>query len=502
MSDRRIAIAALFAFAGFALHLLTNGQYGYFRDELYYIQCGEHLDWGYVDHAPLIALVAKTSRAIFGDSLHAVRMFPALASAALILLTGLIARELGGGRFAVTLACLCVLVAPIWLIMHTLLSMNAFEPVFWMGCVYVLLLVTNRGDPKLLVWFGVLAGLGLENKHSTLFFGFAVCAGLLLTKDRQLFRSPWLWVAGAIAFALFLPNLIWQYQHHWPTLEDLSNVKRTGKNAPVPPLSFIGQQFLIMLPTSGLVWIAGLWFFFADGTGKRYRALGWTYLILLGIMMALEGKNYYMAPVYPMLFAGGGVWWERRLTSNWAKIAFPALIAVTGVLLAPLTLPVLPVNALIQYQDAIGIHPPKTEVAQAGALPQHFGDMFGWPEMVATVAEVYNRFPPQDRPKTAIYANNYGEAGAIDFFGPRYGLPKAISAHQTYFFWGPRGYTGEMMILLQTSRQGAEGNCASIEDGPVLNHPYAMAEEHYQIFVCRGLKQPLKELWPKLKHWN
>ena len=502
MSDRRLAIAASFALAGFVLHLLTNGQYGYFRDELYYIQCGEHLDWGYVDHAPLIALVAKASRTLFGDSLHAIRMFPALASAALILLTGLITGELGGGRFAVALACLCVLVTPIWLILHTLLSMNAFEPLFWMGCVYVLLLAMNRGNPKLLVWFGVLAGLGLENKHSTLFFGFAVCVGLLLTKDRQLFRSPWLWIAGVIALALFLPNLIWQYQHHWPTLEDLGNVKRSGKNVPVSPLSFLGQQLLIMLPTSALVWVAGLWFFLADGIGKRYRALGWTYLTLLGIMMALEGKNYYMAPAYPMLFAAGAVWWERRLTGGPARIAAAALIAITGVLLAPLTLPVLPVDALIKYQDMIGIHPPKTEVGHAGALPQYFGDMFGWPEMVAVVADVYNRLPPAEKAKAALYANNYGEAGAIDFFGPRYGLPQAISAHQTFFFWGPRQYTGDVMILLQTSREDAVENCTSVEDGPVLNHPYAMAEEHFQIFICRGLKRPLKELWPELKHWN
>ena len=499
-SGNTLPIALGIALAGLLIHLLTNGRYGYFRDELYYLACGDHLDWGYVDHAPLIALIARTSRSLFGDSLHAIRFFAALASPALILLTGLIARELGGGRFAVALACLCVLVAPIWLIMHTFLSMNAFEPLFWMGCAYVLLLVINCGNPKLLLWFGVLAGLGLENKHSMIFFGFALCAGLLLTKDRSLFLSPWLWIAAAFAALLFLPNVIWQYQHHWPTLEDLSNVRKTHKNVELSPVAFIGQQILIMLPTSALVWIPGLWFLLFHRAGKRYRALGYSFVVIFAVMLALNGKNYYLAPAYPMLFAAGAVFWERR--PAWTKIALPALILVTGALVAPLTLPVLPVDALIRWQEIIHVSPPKTEVAHEGALPQHFGDMFGWPEMVATVADVYHRLPAADQPKTAILAGNYGEAGAIDFFGPRYGLPKAISGHQTYYFWGPRNYTGEIMILLQSDRADAEKYCTSVEPGPELNQPYAMAEEHYQILICRGLKQPLRNFWPRIKHWN
>jgi hypothetical protein len=499
-SDGTVPIAVAFALAALLIHLLTNGRYGYFRDELYYLACGDHLDWGYVDHAPLIALIARTGRALFGDSLHAIRFFAALASPALILLTGLIARELGGGRFAVALACLCVLVAPIWLILHTFLSMNAFEPLFWMGCAYVLLLVIKRDNPKLLVWFGVLAGLGLENKHSMLFFGFALCAGLLFTKDRRLFLSPWLWLAAAIAVLLFLPNLIWQYQHHWPTIEDLSNVRKMHKNVELSPIEFIGQQILIMQPASALVWIPGLWFLLFDRIGQRYRALGVSFVVILGLMLALKGKNYYLAPAYPIMFAAGAVLWERGRA--WVKVSLPAFIAVTGILFAPLTLPVLPVDALIRWQEIIHVSPPKTEVAHSGALPQHFGDMFGWPEMVATVADVYQNLPAADQAKTAILAGNYGEAGAIDFFGPRYGLPKAISRHQTYYLWGPRQYTGEIMILLQSNRADAEQYCTTVESGPELNHPYAMAEEHYQILICRGLKMPLPQLWPRLKLWN
>lgn len=500
-----LAIAAYFALCGVVIHLLTNGRYGYFRDELYYLDCGEHLDWGYVDLAPLVALVAKFARMLLGDSLHAIRFPVTLAAGARIFLTGLIARELNGRRFAVALACLCALIAPVYLVLGDFLSMNAFESIFWMGCVYILILVLKRQNPRLLIWFGVLAGIGLENKHSMLFFGFSVAAGLLLTSDRRLFADKWIWIAGAIALALFLPNLIWQVQHHWPTLEDLTNVQRSGKNVALGPVAFIGQQILIMLPTSVLVWAAGLWFFFFDDAGKRFRALGWAYLVLLVMMIVLKGKPYYAAPAYPMLFAAGGVFWEKlanRPRLGWVAVALPAFIALTGAIVAPIFLPVLPVEKIIPYENEVGLHPSKTEVQQVGPLPQYFGDQFGWPEMVEKVAEVYNGLPADERAKAAIYAGNYGEAGAVDFFGPRYGLAKAISGHQNYYYWGPRDYSGEVTILLQADRSSAERFCSSVEDGPEVGHPYAMAEEHYRILICRGLKQPLRELWPQLKHWN
>ena len=506
MSSRRfgssLAIAGYFAAAGLLIHVLTSAGYGYFRDELYMLDCGEHLDWGYVDHAPLIAWIARLSRTLFGDSLYGIHFLPALAAAAMILLTGLIARELGGGRFAVALACLCVLVAPVYLIMDSLLTMNAFEPLFWMGCAYVLLLAIQRDNPKLLVWFGVLAGFGLENKHSMLFFGFALVAGLLLTRERRFLANRWMWIAGAIALALFLPNLIWQVQHHWPTIEDLGNVKRMQKNVELAPLAFLGQQVFMMLPPSVLVWAAGLWFLMRGKAGKRCRALGWAYLVVLAVMMALKGKDYYLAPAYPMLFAAGGVFWERLTERRWLRVPLPAALALSGVVAAPMALPVLSPENFLRYESVLGFTPPKTEVGHIGKLPQHFGDRFGWEEMVATVAKVYYGLPPEERAKAAIYAGNFGEAGAIDFFGPRYGLPKAICAHQTYFFWGPRNYTGEVMILLQSRRRDAERYFASIEDGPILSNPYAMAEERYTILIARGLKLPLAAIWPRLKHWN
>lgn len=501
-----MAIAWLLAAVAVLLQMLTNGRYGYFRDEFYFLAAGDHLAWGYVDFAPLVALLARVSRLLFGDSLHAIRLLPALAQGAEILLTGLITCELGGGRFAVLLSCVSVLVAPVILGNATRLSMNPFEPLFWMGCVYFLLLGMNRAQPKLLLWCGVLLGLGLENKHSTAFFLFSLTLGLLVTSDRRLLGSKWFWIAAFIALLIFMPNLIWQYQHHFPTLEDLSNVKRTHKNIEVSPLPFIGQQIMMLSPASAPVSIAGLGFLLLHREGKRHPSLGMTYLVFLTVMMALKGKDYYLAPIYPMLFAAGGVFWETVTEAHagmrWLRVALPAVVFAVGAVAVPLNVPILPVEKVVPYMEALGVKMTRTEVHHGGPLPQHFGDEFGWPEMVAAVANIYNSMPPEERAKTGILAGNYGEAGAIDFFGPRYGLPKSISAHQNYYFWGPRQYTGESLVLLQWNLDSAQRWCQNVQEGPTLDPPYGMGEEHYTILICHALKKPLAEAWPQLKVWN
>ena len=499
-------MACYFAGAKLLIHFLTNGQYGYFRDELYFIARGEHLDWGYVDQAPLAPWLARLTLTVLGDSLFALRFLPAVAGAVKVLLTGLLVREFGGKTFAVAISCLCVLVAPGYLLVDTLFSMNAFEPLFWVGGAYCLVLAIKRNEPRFWLWFGLLGGLGLQNKHSTLLFGFGIFAGLLLTSARRFLASRWLWMGGALTLLLFLPNLLWQYHHDWPMLEVLSNVQKTGKNVLLSPLQYMAQQLLLLLPLTAPVWIGGLWFFLFDRQGNRYRLLGVAYLVILGLVIALKGKNYYLLPAYPMLLAGGAVWWEEILKGGrairWLRAAVLALLVIGGAIFAPFALPILPIETYLRYQEAIGFQPPRSEVSHIGRLPQYFGDMFGWPEMVETVARVYHSLPHEERSRTAIFARNYGEAGAIDLFGRDYGLPKAISPHQNYYLWGPRNYTGESMIVLGCDRQTVEEYCSRVEEAGVVNHPYAMAEEHYTIFVCRGLKYPLQEVWPRWKHYN
>jgi hypothetical protein len=501
-----LSIAWLLATAAVLLQMLTNDRYGYFRDELYFLACSDHLAWGYVDFAPLVALLARISRFFIGDSLHAIRFLPALAQGAQILITGLIARELGGKRFAIFLSCLCVLFAPVILGNATRLSMNPFEPLFWMGAVYFLLRAINFHEPKFLLAAGVLLGFGLENKHSTAFFLASLTMGLLLSPSRRLLLTKWFWVAAAIAFLIFLPNLIWQYTHHFPTLEALSNVRKTHKNIELSPLAFLRQQIMMLLPVSAAAWVPGLAFLLFGSRVKHYRCLGITYLVFLAVMMKLHGKDYYLAPIYPMLFAAGGVFWEITIAAHnklrWLNVALPAAVLALGIIAIPLDVPVLPVDKIVPYMNALGIKISRTEVQDRGPLPQHFGDEFGWEEMVAATAQVYHSLPPEERAKTGILAGTYGDAGAIDFFGPRYGLPKSISPHQNYYYWGPRQYTGEVLILLHYDLADAQRGCQNVQLGPTLHSPYAMQEEHYTILVCRGSKFPLAEAWPQLKVWN
>jgi Dolichyl-phosphate-mannose-protein mannosyltransferase len=505
-SPRAMAIAWFLAAIAVILQMLTNGRYGYFRDELYFIATSKHLAFGYVDFAPLAALVLRVSRALFGDSLHAIRLFPALAYGAEVLLTALITIGLGGKGFAVFLACASVLFAPVIVGNATRFSMNPFEPLFWVGCVYFLLRAIRRNDPRLLAWCGVLVGFGLENKHSTAFFLMSLLGSLLVTSERGLLRNRWLWVAAALIVLIALPNLIWQYQHQFPTWVDLSNVKKTHKNIELPPLPFVRQQVMMLSPGSALVWIAGLGFLLFHRDGKQYRFLGVTYLFFLAIMTALKAKDYYLAPIYPILFAAGGVLWEKLAEEHrrlrWVKVVVPAAVIILGVVALPLTVPILPVDKIVPYEQALGIKTTRTEAAHSGPLPQHFGDEFGWLEMVQAVATVYNSMPPDQRAKTGILAGNYGEAGAIDFFGPRYGLPNAISAHQNYYFWGSGQYTGESLILLQWPLAKARRWCHDVQEGPTLDPQYGMGEEHYTILICHGLKEPIMQAWPKLKVWN
>ena len=518
-----IAIGLYFAAFKLLLHFTFNSNYGFFRDELYFIACGEHLAFGYPDHAPLAPFLAKVTRILFGDSLFALRLFPALAGAFKVFLTAVLVKEFGGKRFAAFLACLCVLCAPIYLAIDDLFSMNPFEPVFWMLCVYFAVRAiknqsgkdsTQIQNPKSKIqnssinwlFFGLFAGLGLMNKHSMLFFGFALVVGLLLTNARKVFLDKYFWLGGFIAFLIFLPNIIWQLNNDFATLELLQNVQKTGKNVEMSPLGFFVSQILGMFPTAFPVWLAGIWFFLADKNGKRFRFLGICYLVLLALMIYLKAKDYYLAPVYPMLFAGGAVFFEHLIEQvralRFIKYALPILIFVPAIFIAPVVLPVLPIETLINYQNAIGFKPPKSEVGHDSELQQIFSEQLGWQEMVEKVADVYNNLPPEDRAKAGIYASNYGEAGAIDFFGAKYNLPKAISPHQSYFLWGHRNYTGEVLILLGASKAEAEKVCDSVEEKTEVNFAYSESYEQYKILVCRNTKKPLPEIWQSLKHWN
>jgi hypothetical protein len=482
------------------LHIFTSlRHYGYFRDELYYLDLARHLDWGYVDCAPLIAVYAKLALRM-GGSLAALRILPALAGAALVALAMLVARELGGNRYAQVLAGLCILLCPAVLVSDSLLTMNAFEPLFWIGCVLVIARILRTRDSRLWIWFGVLAGLGLENKHSTLFFGFAVTIALLLTPERREFLKPWIWIAAAIALLLFLPNIIWQVRHHFATLEDLENVRRTGKNVVLGPLTFVKEQILDMHPVLLLVWLPGLLWLL----GKRqWRVLGLTFVVFFGTMELAHAKNYYLFPIYPMLFAAGGVaieqWLEHR--AAWTRIAVAAVIVMVTVPLIPMSTWMLPPERLLALQNFVGLKPAKQEVHHESLLMQPIADQFGWPELVRQVADIYNSLPPAERAETGIWAGNYGEAGAINMFGPKYGLPTAYSRHQNHWYWGPPPQVYKNLIVIQWSLDDVRDNCTSYQAFDRYER-FGMSEENTPIYLCRGVEFDIQKIWWHSHNWN
>jgi hypothetical protein len=505
-----LGVVVLLAAAKLLVHLATTGRFGYsyFVDELYYLDCARHLAWGFVDMPPLFPAVVAALRGVLGDSLLAVRLLPALAGAALVLMTGLIARDLGGRRFAQGIAALAVLVAPIWLALHSIDTMNALDQLFWTGGAWIVLRIVRDDRPQLWLLFGAVAGLGMLDKHSMAFFGVAVVAALLLTPERRALRSPWLWLGGLLAGAIFLPNLVWIVQHHFPHFEMLANVKREGRDVSLSPLQFMVQQVLLMNPLTLPLWLGGLAWLLFDREGRRYRVLGIAWLAVMAEMFLLDGRPYYPAPAYPMLLAAGGVglegWLATPLWRRWraAKPVYAALLALSGVVLAPLFTPLLPPETLIRYSRAIGMTQPRIENHRLGPLPQLMADRFGWQEMAGEVARIYRSLPPADRARAAIFGQNYGQAGAIDLFGPALGLPPAISGHLSYYLWGPRGYTGDVMIVLDDERPNLERLFRSVELAGHVAHPYSMPYQHFDVFVCRGPRQSLAALWPRIKRYG
>jgi 4-amino-4-deoxy-L-arabinose transferase-like glycosyltransferase len=357
----RLGTAALLIAAfNFALHLYAGRYYGYFVDELYNLSLARHLDWGYVDVAPMIALLTRVEVATFGDSLSAIRLLPAMAGAVKILLTAGLTHELGGGRFAQALAALCCLTAPGFLALDHFLNVNSFEALVWIGLAWLLVRIIRTGNSKLWLWFGVLAGVGLETKHSVLLFGFALVAGLAISPARRRLASPWLLVGGVIAFLLFLPNLLWNIQHHFPFLELQENIRRDGRNVAFNPLSFFGQETLAMLPATLPVWLAGLWYLLFHRDGRHYAALAWAFIIASALILTMNPRVYYLFPAFPMLFAAGSVAIERWRV-RWIRPVLCVLLVAMGALIAPTMLPVLSPETYIRYVHATGLEQPRVE---------------------------------------------------------------------------------------------------------------------------------------------
>jgi len=502
-----MALVWAIALAKFLLHLYFNNRYGYFRDEFDYMSCGDHLAWGYVDQPPLIPFLTHISRALLGDSLRAIRFIPALASSLLVVQTGLIARELGGKRFALLLSAITVAIAPQYLSNGSLLATNCLEPNLWMGCAYFAILAIKRDNPRYWLWVGVIAGIGMEEKYSIAFFILGIVVGLLLTEQRRICLNRWIWLGGLAACLIFLPNLLWNIHHHWPFLELMHNIRAEGRDVVLPAGQYFFQQMLLVGPPSALIWIPGLFALFTWQRLKPYRVLGWSYLACYSVFFALHGKVYYLAPIYPMLLASGAVVVEFALSKprlEWLNPALATVFLAAGIYFAPIVVPVFSPEKFIGYMRRLPFKLPVMEHShERAALPQWYADQFGWKEIVDETAVAWNQLNPTERQDCGIFAQDYGQAGAIDFLGRSYGLPKSLSGHQTWFLWGPRNYSGSCMIVLDDTKEKLEQLWSSVQYvGTSADNPYAL-EKQIDVFICHGPKfERFSDLWPKLKKWR
>ena len=486
-----------------AIHLFVNGGYGIFRDEMYFIVCGQRLAWGYVDQPPLIPLLAAWSYSLFGDFLAGFRAVPMLAMAGTVAMAAEFARAIGGNRFSQWIAGLCVLAAPHFLAIGLLFTTDTFQTMGWLGCFWCLVRIEQTKDERWWLAFGLVAGATLLGKYMIAFFLVTLAIGLLATPLRRSLLRPWVYLGALIAALMILPNVLWQQAHGWPFLE-LGEAARNGKNVALSPAAFLVQQILDMGPLALPVWLAGLWASLRNPKYPVFRAIPVAYVLLFAFFVVNHGKAYYLAPIYPILFPIGAVAIEGWVGKVAWRAALAGAVAVSGLLTAPLAVPVFSEEGTIRYQAALGLSPAATagETIKQAQLPQHFADMHGWHQMAAKVAAVYRALPPQDRARAVFLGWNYGEAAAIDLYGSRLGLPPAISNHNNYWIWGPRGHDGSVLIVIGGSPKMYSKFVRSVELAGHTDDPYAMPYETNQpIFVLRGARAPLEKLWPKMKNF-
>ncbi len=489
-----------FAAAIFLIHMAFSGGFGFHHDELYFVACGERFAFGYVDQPPLVPWIAALCRWLLGESLRGLRLFPALAGAGAVYVTGLLAARLGGGRLAQGLACLAMLIAPAYLRSQNMLSIPAFEPLLWTLCSYLVVRALQEVRPRLWLGAGLVAGAGLMTKHTMAFYLAGLAVGLLATAQRRQLARPWPWAGAGLALLLFLPNLIWQAAHGWPTLEWLGLLNARVMRR-IPAGEFLAGQVIYLHPLTLPLWLAGLWFLLGSARGRPFRFLGWIYLVVLGTLLATGGKIYYLAPAYPPLLAGGAVLLETALARPgraWARAAIPAILAAGGLLMAPVSLPILPITTTDRFIQAASFGALKNSYEVTADLH----DQFGWQELVALTADAWETLAPEERERAIILAADRGAASAIDFFGPALGLPPARSGVLSYHLWGYGDEPVDVLVTVGFGRETLDKISGNVTEVGVFTHPHVNPWRNNELVaVCRPPTMAMERLWPQLKRW-
>ena len=497
-------VALGFAGLAFCLHAAFAGRYDLFRDELYFIVCGQHPAFGYADQPPVVPMLAAGFYAL-GHSVWLTRLPVTLAAAALAWLAARFARVLGGNAWAAAGAALCVTIAPILMGIAATLNTTVFEPLAWTAIAFCLVLANQTGDRRALWLCGLIAGLDFEVKYALVFWLISLACGLVMTSQRKLLARKDLWIGVALTAVIAVPSAIWQVTHGLPFLELAAAAKY--KNADTPPVAFMLNQVLILGPLLAPVWICGLIGPFVIARLKPLRFLAIAFVVCLVLVMATHGKDYYLAACYPTLFVIGAVAITHWVTSTAGRVALAgwavAAVAVSA-WLAPFALPVLSVPGLKAYVQASPIKlQPQEKGFKGTLLPQVFADQLGWHDFTHQVGDAWDKIPAAERAQTSIKVDNYGEAAALDLYGKPYGLPPVLSGHNQYYIWGPRGQHPVNLLVVQEHFERLVPYCQQASILGTTSSPDAMAYENGKVIAyCKGLKVDIRTLWPELKNFS
>jgi hypothetical protein len=492
-----LGLLVLLALIKLVIHLLTNGQYGFHRDELGMLDDARHLAWGYVSYPPLTAILMRIGWDLFGLNLAWLRLFPALAQSIAMLLAGLIAGELGGGRKAQVFAALAVAVSTVSLAWSTLFQYGAFDYLWWVAICYLMVKLVTCENPRYWLGIGVFIGLGMLTKYSMGFYVVGLAAGVLLTGRARWLKSPWLWAGAGVSLLIFLPNLVWLVQNHFIHLDFLASIHARDIRMGRTQTFLLDQLYLPANPFTIPLWVAGLFYFFRSEAGKRYRILGWMAVIPFTIYIITQGRGYYTGPLFPVLLAGGAVYAESWLATlkpqSASRIEATAwrILAAGGFFLAAVVLPLAPVGSAWWDFARVPYNEPAEEI--------------GWPELVQAVAQAYDSVPQAEKASTAILSS-YAEGGAINLYGPAYGLPPIIGFANTDWLRGYGDPPPQTLVVVGADRPSVDQFFSSCTVAATVANPTGVdneiARDHPLIFVCRGLKLPWPQFWEQIRTYS
>jgi hypothetical protein len=486
----------IFVILKVVLNLLAISRFGFHRDEFLHLVLADHLDWGYKEVPPFIGLLARITITLFGNSVFAARIFPTIAAGLIIFLTGQITVELGGKRFAIALACLALIFSPAFAASDYLFQPVVFDQLWWVLAAWLMVKYCNTSSIKNLYFFGMAVGFGMLTKYSMSFFTFSLLFGILVSRQRKMLLNRHFWGAAAVAILIWLPNIVWQFRHHLPVFTHMSTLQKEQLQY-VKPTDFIVQELL----DNGIalfVWLTGLAFLFFASRLHKFQFLAFSFVIIFLFFIVMHGKPYYLFGAFPMLFAAGGFAFERWLkTSGYVlRSATIAAFTIPNFILLPMALPIFPLNTTLAVFRHILGSAITWEDHKQHPISQDYADMLGWDEMAADVAKVWNSLSPEQQKQTLIYADNYGEAGAIHHYHEQYNMPDCVSLNSSFTLWAPDGLNCRYLIYVdETGGQNIDSfhtQLKSYKKMYVVENPLAR-EQGTAIFLLEGIGQGLRD---------